>query len=228
MINITNIYSIGYRCNNDDFLKSNNLRKYSSPFSYMLIDYKSALNFIDNSFNNYFDCIIIPSNKIKLIDKFFTTPVFINKNLNNISKTNIVHNWEKICLWNHHNLNNEIGKISLRANRLLYNLYNKSSSLMLFCIHKIQNYIDDNINNYIDLDFLLKFNEKHNIHLLFIIPLFNYNLDPKIMYNSNNIMIVYLNSFYEGNGTAFTDPRIKWKELINLINSNYIFNIEDK
>lgn len=228
MINITNIYSIGYRCNNDDFLKSNNLRKYSSPFSYMLIDYKSALNFIDNSFNNYFDYIIIEPNKIKLIDKFFTTPVFINKNLNNISKTNIVHNWEKICLWNHHNLNNEIDKILLRANRLLYNLNNKSSSLMLFCIHKIQNYIDDNINNYIDIDFLLKFNNKYNTHLLFIIPLYNYNLEPKIMYNSNNIMIIYLNSFYEGNGTAFSDERIKWNDVMKLMNNYYNFNIQDK
>jgi len=228
MINITNIYSIGYRCNNDDFLKSNNLRKYSSPFSYMLIDYKSSLNFIDNSFNNYFDYIIIESNKIKLIDKFFTTPVFINKNYNNILESNIVHNWEKICLWNHHNLNNEIDIISLRANRLLYNLNNKSSSLMLFCIHKIQNYIDDNINNYIDIDFLLKFNNKYNTHLLFILPLFNYNLDPKIMYNSNNIMIIYLNSFYESNGTAFSDERIKWNDVMKLMNNYYNFNIEDK
>lgn len=228
MINITNIYSIGYRCNNDDFLKSNNLRKYSSPFSYMLIDYKSALNFIDNSFNNYFDYIIIESNKIKLIDKFFTTPVFINKNLNNISETNIVHNWDEICLWNHHNLNNEIDKIIMRANRLLYNLNNKSSSLMLFCIHKIQNYIDDNINNYIDIDFLLKFNKKFKSHLLFILPLYNYNLDPKIMYNSNNIMIIYLNSFYDGNGTAFNDERIKWKEVMKIMSNYYNFNIEDK
>ena len=228
MINITNIYSIGYRCNNDDFLKSNDLRKYSSPFSYMLIDYKSALYFIDNSFNNYFDYIIIEPNKIKLIDKFFTTSVFINKNCNNISKTNIVHNWEKICLWNHHNLNNEIDKIMIRANRLLYNLNNKSSSLMLFCIHKIQNYIDNNINNYIDIAFLLKFNKKYNTHLLFILPLYNYNLDPKIMYNSNNIMIIYLNSFYEGNGTAFSDERIKWNDVMKLMNNYYNFNIEDK
>lgn len=116
----------------------------------------------------------------------------------------------------------------MRATRLLYNLKNKSSSLMLFCIHKIQNYIDDNINNYIDIDFLLKFNKKYNTHLLFILPLFDYNLDPKIMYNSNNIMIIYLNSFYEGNGTAFNDERIKWNEIIKIMNNNYKFNIEDK
>ena len=99
---------------------------------------------------------------------------------------------------------------------------------MLFCIHKIQNYIDDNINNYIDIDFLLKFNKKYNIHLLFILPLYNYNLDAKIMYNSNNIIIIYLNSFYEGKGTAFSDKRINWNEVIEIMNNNYKFNIEDK
>ena len=129
---------------------------------------------------------------------------------------------------NHHSLNKEIDKIMMRANRLLYNLKNKSSLLMLFCIHKIQNYIDDNINNYIDIDFILDFNKKYNVHLLFILPLYNYNLEPRIMYNSNNILIIYLNSFYEGNGTAFSDKRINWNKLIQLINNNYNFNIEDK
>ena len=92
---------------------------------------------------------------------------------------------------------------------------------MLFCITKIQNYIDDNINNYIDIEFLINFNDKYDTHLLFIMPLFNYNLDPKIMYNSNKITIIYLNSFYEGNGTAFNDERIKWNEVIKIMNNNY-------
>ena len=48
------------------------------------------------------------------------------------------------------------------------------------------------------------------------------------MYNSNNIMIIYLNSFYEGNGTAFNDERIKWKEVVKIMNNYYNFNIEDK
>ena len=231
MIKITNIYSIGYRCNNDDLLTFMKIRKYSSPFSYMIIDYKTALTYIDNSFINYdkFKYINNKSGEYKWCDnKQWSKELYFRLYIPDHTKTKILSDWDNICVSNHHNLYNEIDQIMIRAKRLLYNLYNKSSSLMLFCIHKIQNYIDDNINNYIDIVFILKFNKKYNSHLLFIIPLFNYNLDPKIMYNSNNIMIIYLNSFYEGNGTAFTDPRIKWKELINLINSNYIFNIEDK
>ena len=50
MIKINNIFSIGYRCTNDELLKSMKLREYSGPFSYMVIDYKSALEFIENRF----------------------------------------------------------------------------------------------------------------------------------------------------------------------------------
>ena len=231
MIKITNIYSIGYRCNNDDLLNFINIRKYSSPFSYMIIDYKTALNYIDNSFVNYdkFKYINNNSGQYEWCDnKQWSRELYFRLYFPDDIKTKKLSDWDNICVSNHHNLYNEIDKILLRANRLLYNLKNKPSSLMLFCIHKIQNYIDDNINNYIDIDFLLKFNKKYNTNLLFIIPLFNYNLDPKIMYNSNNIMIIYLNSFYEGNGTAFTDKRIKWNDVIKIMNNYYNFNIENK
>ena len=231
MIEISNIYSIGYRCNNDDLLTFMNIRKYSSPFSYMIIDYKTALNYIDNSFINY-DKFHYVNNKsgqyMWCNNNQWKNELYFRLYYPELNKTKNLSDWDNICVSNHHNLNNEINKIMIRANRLLYNLNNKSSSLMLFCIHKIQNYIDDNINNYIDIDFLLKFNNKYNTHLLFILPLFNYNVDPKIMYNSNNIMIIYLNSFYENNGTAFNDERIKWKEVMKIMNNYYKFNIEDK
>jgi hypothetical protein len=54
IININNIFSIGFRCNTDEFLSNFlKIRRYSSPFSYMVIDIKTALNFIDNKFLNY-------------------------------------------------------------------------------------------------------------------------------------------------------------------------------
>ena len=55
MIKINNIFSIGYRCTNDELLKSMKLKEYSGPFSYMVIDYKSALEFIENRFQKYLD-----------------------------------------------------------------------------------------------------------------------------------------------------------------------------
>ena len=54
IININNIFALGFKCNTDDFLsKFLKIRRYSSPFSYMVIDIKTALNFIDNNFLNY-------------------------------------------------------------------------------------------------------------------------------------------------------------------------------
>jgi hypothetical protein len=231
MVEITNIYSIGYRCNNDDLLTFMGIRKYSSPFSYMIIDYKTALNYIDNSFNNYDNFKYINNKSGQYMwcnnDKW-KNELYFRLYYPDNNKTKNLSDWENICVSNHHNLNTEIDKIKLRSDRLLYNLNNKNETLMLFCIHKIQNYSDDNINNYIDIEFLIKFNNKYDTHLLFIIPLFNYNLDPKIKYNSNKITIIYLNSFYEGNGTAFNDERIKWNEIIKIMNNNYNFNIENK
>jgi hypothetical protein len=58
-IDITNIYSIGYRCITDDFLVKLKIRNYSSPFSYMVIDYKTVFEFINNNFNNYLDVYYI-------------------------------------------------------------------------------------------------------------------------------------------------------------------------
>ena len=47
---ITDIYSLGYRCNTDDLMKQMNIRNYSSPFSYMVIDYKSVFHYINTNF----------------------------------------------------------------------------------------------------------------------------------------------------------------------------------
>ena len=56
IININNIFAIGFRCNTDEFLdKFLKIRRYSSPFSYMVIDIKTALHFIDNNFLTYTD-----------------------------------------------------------------------------------------------------------------------------------------------------------------------------
>lgn len=228
---INNIYSIGYRCNNDDLLNHMKIRKYSSPFSYMIIDYKTALNFIDTKFNNFLDFKYV--NNLDCQYKWcnnnnWKNHLFFSLHFPDNNKSKNISDWDNICVWNHHNLFNEKDRINLRGERLLYNLTNKNNTLLLLCIHKIQNYINNDLKKYIDLDFLINFNNKYKTNLLFIIPLYNFKKDPTIIYDNNNILIIFLESFYEGNGTAFTDTRIKWDDLINLINKKYSFNIEDK
>lgn len=45
------IFSIGYRCYSPDFLNNFKLRKMSSPFDYLFIDFETSLNIINNNFD---------------------------------------------------------------------------------------------------------------------------------------------------------------------------------
>ena len=68
MRQINNVFSIGYRCNADELLEALNIRKYSSPFSFMVIDVKTALKFISTKFENYTNPEFIePGNNTNLI-----------------------------------------------------------------------------------------------------------------------------------------------------------------
>ena len=64
MKKIKKVFSIGYRCNTDDLMKQMNIRNYSSPFSYMVIDYKSVFKYINNNFEDFCDIIYL-NNKEK-------------------------------------------------------------------------------------------------------------------------------------------------------------------
>jgi hypothetical protein len=122
-MNINNIFAIGFRFNTDSFLSDFlKIRKYSSPFSYMIIDIKTALKFIQNNFENY-------TNK-DFIEPGNNTLTFNKQSwyCNNIHKYSIITNnymdvldIDKICIWNHHNLYDEniISSINRRSSHLL-------------------------------------------------------------------------------------------------------------
>lgn len=176
IVNINNIFAIGFRCNTDDFLtKYLKIRKYSSPFSYMLIDIKTALNFIQNNFENYTNKNFIePGKKTYKYNKH-------NWSCNNIHNYSIITNdyvdildMDKICIWNHHNLydENTINSFNKRSLHLLECLNKKSDTTLLFYIEKIQKYGEKDC--YFDKNILDKFNCK----FLILIPLLNFNLDP--------------------------------------------------
>lgn len=42
------------------------------------------------------------------------------------------------------------------------------------------------------------------------------------------IIIIYIDSYYDGNGTALSDDRIQWIKLEKILNEYYDFNIDDK
>jgi hypothetical protein len=227
MIKINNIFSIGYRCTNDELLKSMKLREYSGPFSYMVIDYKSALEFIENRFQKYLDFDYLNNTKYYWCENLWIKNLFFNKKYTPNSKSNIrLDKWNKICVWPHHNLFNDTPMLKRRCNRFLNILDNKPSTMLLLCIPKIQEYSTDTC--FYDLDLLLNFIGKHKTHLLMLVPLHNFNHLPLVVYNKDNLLIVYFNSYYEKNGTAYSDNRIRWDMIKKIINDNYVFDIDKK
>ncbi len=225
-IKINNIFTIGYRCNSDQFLNEIlNIRKYSSPFSYMVIDIKTALYFIDNRFNNYTDMnYISKGNNTLTFNKKKWTCNFIH-NISEITDYNsdVLDN-NKVCIWNHHDLSDIviINKINKRSQHLINILENESSSLLLFYIEKIQKYEEN--KTYFDITLLTNYNCK----FLILIPLLNFNKDPFIFYQDNKIVIIYFNSNLDSFGTEIHSHVEEWYKLKNIINSIYSFNINER
>ena len=105
-VDIHNIFSIGFRCNADQFMTDYlNIRKYSSPFSYMIIDIKTAFEFIDNNFLNYTnkECLLPGKNTLTLNKHEWSCNHIHECSI--IPRNNMeVLELEKACIWNHHNL----------------------------------------------------------------------------------------------------------------------------
>jgi hypothetical protein len=227
MKKITNVFSIGYRCNTDALLKKFNMRYYSSPFSYMVIDIETALGFIDNKFDNFLKTKYVRNNKFYWCENLWAKNLFFHNNYLPNENSNVkLNEWDKICVWVHHNISKEGDTIKRRYNRLLERLENKSESLLLIGILKIKDYDENKI--FYNIDKLLNFVKNNKCNLLILIPLYKFNDEPTIVYNENNLLIVYFNSYYEKNGTAFTDNRIKWVSIKEIIDNNYYFEIDEK
>lgn len=226
IININNIFSIGFRCNTDEFLsKFLKIRRYSSPFSYMVIDIKTALNFIDNNFLNYTnkDFILSGKNTYKFNKH--------NWSCNNIHKHSIITNdyvdildMDKVCIWNHHNLYDEIiiNSLNRRSLHLLECLNQKSDTTLLFYIEKIQKYEENRL--LFDKSIL----DNYNCKFLILIPLLNFNSDPILFYDDSRIRIIYFNSNLESWATDTSCHIEEWNKLQILINKLYNFNIENR
>jgi len=226
IVNIKNIFSIGFRCNSDEFLMNYlKIRKYSSPFSYMVIDIKTALHFILNNFENY-------TNK-DFIDSGNNTYKFNKHNwsCNNIHKYSVITNdyvdildMDKVCIWNHHDLYDEniINSINRRSLHLLECLNIKPDTMLLFYIEKIQQYGEKKC--YFDKNIL----DNINCNFLILIPLLHFNEDPFLFYDDTRIRIIYFNSNLEFWSTNTNSHIEEWNKLQILINKLYSFNIENK
>ncbi len=226
MCNIDNIFALGFRCNADDFLSSClKIRRYSSPFSYMVIDIKTALNFIDTNFLEY-------TNKDFILSG--TNAYTFNKHswsCSNIHKCSVITDdcvdildLDKVCIWNHHNLydENTIKSLNRRSLHLLDCLNKKYDTTLLFYIEKIQKY--EETGCYFDKSIL----DNYKCKFLILVPLLNFNRDPVLFYDDSRIRIIYFNSNLDSWGTEITSHIEEWVKLQTLINNLYNFNIENR
>lgn len=226
---INNIFSIGYRCNSDEFLiEYLKVRKYSSPFSYMVIDIKTALEFIDRRFQYYIDHNFIqPGNTSFKFNKHKWRCNHVHK-FSKITNNNVdILDMDKVCIWNHHNLkdSNTIKSIHKRSNHLLECLDNSPKSTLLFYIEKIQIFNEkEDIHKYFDKTIL----QKYNCNFLILVPLLNYESEPILICDDEYIKIIYFKSDLTSWSVCLHVFVNEWKKLNEMINNIYEFDIEER
>jgi len=224
---IYNIFSIGYRCNTDEFLDGYlAIRKYSSPFSYMVIDVKSALHFIDTEFEHYTDKeYLLPGNNTNK----FNNRAWKCNSIHKISQITSPHadilKMERACIWNHHNLHDPsfINSIHHRSQHLLTCMNTAPDDTLLMYIEKIQKYEGDTIC-YFDKDIL----NKYRCHFLILIPLYGLNADPYMFYEDHHTKIIYFNSNYNVWATNIDEHKHEWVKVKQLLLTLYDFQIQDR
>lgn len=203
------IFSIGYRCYSPDFLNMFKLRKMSSPFDYLIIDFETSLKIINNNFDYYLHDIILFNKNMQDIQLFYkknTTEInnkfyellqnnivymgrdnnhanfLINQNYLDDSKLDgNLYNWNAICLFNHHNVldSNIYATIKKRCERFTYIINKYNETTSLFYITKIVNC--ENIVEY--MNNILELKKKNNIKCFIIIIINCDNIEDSEYYN---------------------------------------------
>jgi hypothetical protein len=237
MIEINNIFSIGYRCNSVQFLRRFDMSKFSGPFDWMYIDLESALININNKFESYLnDIVIINKSENKFInlygknfdsvkeditklynddisymnEDYVKTTLPINQNFN-IVKTNDLYKWDRICVFLHHHLenNDEVEKIKTRVSRFNEVIQNDKTKVMLFYISKIIDGSD--VRSEIDkICYLVKkYNIESNLVSIICIP----NQDDEVIEIGNCFFIVKNVPDYSYQFDTYkTDNNFEWLE----------------
>ena len=202
------MFSIGRRCVSTDFMKQFNLRKFSSPFDWVIIDFETSLKTINTKFESYLCDIIIfnkDQRKIELLYKKNTTEInnkfyellehnigymAINKNNHNeIFNQNFlddyklnenIYNWNTICNFHHHNLsdNDTYNMVKNRVDRFNNVLQKYNETTSLFFITKIVSHA--NIMDYINEMIDLK--KKYDITCFLIVIITCDNRDDTHFY----------------------------------------------
>jgi FkbM family methyltransferase len=226
-IYIQNCFNIGYRCTTDNFMIRLNIRKYSSPFSYMVCDLQTSLQFIQNDFEDFLNIVSKQYHNFRWNNKPWNHHLFFNHKFIPYKDNININTLKRICVWNHHDLNNItiINSIKRRCLRLLN--ADKLSNILYIYIDNIQTYETDNWENYFPKEIVLNFiQNKTNRYILLLLPLLNFNNNP-VLYKINTYLnVIFYESNIDGNTNDSDNPKIKWNLLHDLVLQNYTFDIK--
>jgi hypothetical protein len=251
------IFSVGYRCYSTDFLIKFKLRKMSSPFDYLFIDFDTSLKIINNNFADYLhDIIAFNKNKqhIRLFYSKNTTEinskftVLLQNNIgymaHNYNESNLLfnqnylddnkldnnlYNWNKICAFHHHNiLDSNIYATIKRRCEIFNNVINKyNENTALFYITKIINC--NNIVEYMNNIIELK---RQNIKNLICIVIINCdNIEDSEYYHEVDkcLFIIKKVENYQTQYNKYqTDNNLNYDREFNIMSKYFTFDLIEK
>ena len=251
------IFSIGYRGYSSDFLNIYKLRKITSPFDYLFIDFETALKIINNNFNNYLHDIILFNKKTKNIELFYkkntheintkfykllennigymehnydANNLLFNQNyLDDDILNNNLYNWNTICSFPYHNIldNNIYNIIKKRCERFNDIINKNNETTALFYITKIINH-----NNIIDyMNEIIKIKKKYNIECFIIIIINCDNIEDSNYYNDIDkcLFIIKKVEDYKIQASKYeTDNNLNYEKEFNIISNYFNFNLIDE
>ena len=241
MHRINYIISIGRRCNTDDFLDRFKLRRFSSPFAYLLVDFATSIHLIDTAFANYFTKIIKHTTNSLMYNKIwrFTKTFFYNSHFTTLCD-DYVYNFKSFLMWNHHDPISDSQTFKRRISRTLDILEKYPETTLLFYIDKI--HIAENINDTVKI-VIEKFNTLSiSCKLCYIIPIENCSTTtlPNIVFSNNSINVISfpsnsLDNLYkqivQNDKAPLLDCDVKdscndFNSLYSLLNCTYLFDLK--
>jgi hypothetical protein len=227
-ITITDSFGIGYRCTSDDFMKGLNIRKYSSPFSYMICDLETSIQFIIDKFQDFLNVTLKQNHKFTWNGRLWDNKLFFNNSFIPEKDDLEINKIKRMCVWNHHDLNNTTILDSIKRRCLhLLNADNFSNVLYIY-IDNIRTYHSDNWEDYFPKELILNFISTKNRHILLLLPLLNFNTDP-VLYNINTqLNVIFYESNMDGDTNNYNNSKIKWNIINKLVLEKYSFDIKVK
>ena len=223
---IDNCFSIGYRCNTDEFMNDLNIRKYSSPFSYMVCDLETSIQFIENDFKDFLNVTSKLKHNFKWNGQNWSHHLFFNNSFIPKKDNLEINSIKRICVWNHHNLNNVTIVDSIKGRYLHLLDADKLSNILYIYIDNIQNYVTDNWENYFPTEILLNFiSNNDNRYILLLLPLLNYNNNPTLYKINIHLNVIFYESNMDGYINDYNNSKIKWNIIKNIVLENYSFNV---